>query len=328
MDRLQELSQGFVGAKILLAASELRLFDQLADEGASAAEVARGIRGTERGTEILLDALVALELIDKRAGRYHLRAEYAERLTEAAPDHFPALLRHRNRLLRRWAYLEEVVRGERPPVPLPSVLEDREANENFILAMASVGSDRPAVVANRLELDGVRRFADVGGGPGHYLAEIARRVPEAEGWLIDLPLTLGVAERLLRCSPARERLHLVEWDFFADPAPDGLPSFDLVFVSQVLHAASPDANRELLEKLFALIAPGGRLVVQENTVDEDRTGPAAAALFAVNMLAMTDGGRTYTEEEIHAWGRAAGFEAGPGERIDERSYLVRLRRPR
>ena len=40
---------------------------------------------------------------------------------------------------------------------------------------------------------------------------------------------------------------------------------------------------------------------------------------------MTDRGRTYTEEEILSWGRDAGFTPEPGERLDERSYLVRMR---
>jgi hypothetical protein len=44
------------------------------------------------------------------------------------------------------------------------------------------------------------------------------------------------------------------------------------------------------------------------------------------MLAMTDGGRTYTEDEILSWGRDAGFAPGTGECIDERSYLVRMRK--
>jgi hypothetical protein len=44
------------------------------------------------------------------------------------------------------------------------------------------------------------------------------------------------------------------------------------------------------------------------------------------MLAMTEGGRTYTEREMLDWGRQAGFEPEGGERVSARSYLVRLRR--
>ncbi len=95
----------------------------------------------------------------------------------------------------------------------------------------------------------------------------------------------------------------------------------------MVHGESPEANRGLFAKLFRCMAPGGRLIVAENVVDEGRTSPPVAALFAVNMLAMTSGGRTYTEQEILDWGRTAGFDPEPGEPIDERTRLVRLRRP-
>jgi hypothetical protein len=95
----------------------------------------------------------------------------------------------------------------------------------------------------------------------------------------------------------------------------------------VVHAESEERNRALLHTLRSLIAPGGRLVIHENVVEPDRTQPKEAALFAVNMLAMTDGGRTYTEAEIAGWGTDAGFTFAGGERLNARSYLIHLHRP-
>ena len=86
----------------------------------------------------------------------------------------------------------------------------------------------------------------------------------------------------------------------------GLPPFDLVFLSQVVHAEDDAKNRALFAAIAARIAPGGRLVVHERTVEEDRSRPAEAALFAVNMLAMTAGGTTYTARV------AAGLTAADG----------------
>jgi hypothetical protein len=63
-------------------------------------------------------------------------------------------------------------------------------------------------------------------------------------------------------------------------------------------------------------------------VEEDRSTPYAAAMFAINMLAMTDGGTTYTAGEIEDWGRAAGFVPERRERLSPMSELVTLRKPR
>ncbi|MCU0224753.1 MAG: acetylserotonin O-methyltransferase [Acidobacteria bacterium] len=329
VDRLEQLATAFMEAKILLAAAELRLFDQLRGAGATAAEAAAALGARTRPVEVLLDALAALGLVAREGDRYRNVPRYEDRLLESSPSHYPGLLRHRNRLFRRWAFLEETIRGR--PLPflddLRDGLTDPAANENFIRAMYAVSHRHAGAVVDRIPLDGVRTIADLGGGPGHYLAEFARRLPEAEPFLVDLPLTLEVARTILAGSDVAARVRFVAWDFYEEPAPGGLPPFDLVFLSQVVHAEDDAKNRALFAAIAARIAPGGRLVVHERTVEEDRSRPAEAALFAVNMLAMTAGGTTYTAGEIEDWGRAAGLVPERRDRLSPLSELITLRKP-
>jgi len=329
LDRLQRLAGGFQPAKVLLVAAELGLFEPILEAWLGADEIAAAVGGEPRGVEILLDALVALELVDKHEGRYRVCADVAPVVAEGSPGHFVAMLRHRNHIFRRWAQLEDRVR---PPLEGTSserraVVSDRRMNENFIRAMYSAGHGAAPALVDHIGMEGARVVADLGGGPGHYLAEMARRDPGLQPWLIDLPLTLAVAREILKDSGVSERVRFVAWDFYEEDAPPGLPGFDLVLVSQVLHSESPEANRRLLRSVFPYVAPGGRLVIHENVVEPDRTAPVDGALFAVNMLAMTTGGRTYTEAELASWGEAAGFEASPGRRPGPRSFLLTLRRP-
>jgi SAM-dependent methyltransferase len=326
MNRLDEISNGFQAAKVLLAAAELRLFDVLQGPGATVDEIAHRTGGSRRGLRILLDALVALELVSKEADSYRNRPEYESELIEDSHGQYAAMLRHRNRMFRRWALLEEIVTGKAEANR--EVLEDRAANADFIRAMYAASHQRAKTLVDRLDLAGVRTVADLGGGPGVYLEEIARRQARARLFLVDLPITLEVARDLLSRREAGPHIHLLPWDVYAAPPPDELPALDLALLSNVVHGEPPERNRALFAKLFDCMAPGGRLIVAENVVDEGRTSPRVAALFAVNMLAMTSGGGTFTEHEILDWGRAAGFSAEPGERIDERTSLVRLRRPR
>jgi SAM-dependent methyltransferase len=327
-ERLDAIASGFMEAKVLLAAARLGLFDAVHAPGATAAEAARAVAGSERGIAILLDALAAMGIVAKARDRYQVRPEYQPHLVANAADHYPAMLRHRDRLYRGWARLEERITGNKGAADEErSILSDGPTNRDFIEAMFAVGASRAPAVIDRIDLAGVRTAADLGGGPGHYLVEIGRRLPSAELYLLDLPLTLETARDLLRRQPGGERVRTIAWDFYDAQPPAELPPFDLVFLSQVVHAESEDRNRALLRTLRPLIAPGGRLVIHENVVEPDRMQPKEAALFAVNMLAMTDGGRTYTEAEIAAWGAEAGFTFAGGERLNARSYLVHLTRP-
>jgi hypothetical protein len=69
----------------------------------------------------------------------------------------------------------------------------------------------------------------------------------------------------------------------------------------------PDGNRDLLRRVFAALAPGGRVVIQDHVMAPDRTAPRAGAMFAINMLAGTPEGGTYAEDEYRAWLGEAGF---------------------
>jgi hypothetical protein len=59
--------------------------------------------------------------------------------------------------------------------------------------------------------------------------------------------------------------------------------------------------------VFRAMVPGGRIVIRDHVMEPDRTEPRDGAIFAVNMLVNTEGGSTYTYEEIRNWLETAGF---------------------
>jgi hypothetical protein len=325
IDRLRQIAVGFQQAKVLLAAAELRLFDHLG-AGASAATVATTLNADARALEILLDALTGMGIVQKRDGLYCNRPDVAPLLVEDAPTHFVASLRHQNRLFRHWAFLEERVRGQALP-PGVDAKPSAADHEDFIRAMFAVSHRQAEEIVARIDLAGVRTVADLGGGPGHYLAAFLRRAPSMEAYLVDLAPTLAVASRVQAANPDWTRVRCVEWDLYGQDAPASLPPLDLAFLSQVVHSESPGSNRAFLRRLFPVVSAGGRVIVHERVAEPDRTSPAETALFAVNMLVMTAGGRTYTEQEIAEWGTGAGFVFEGGGRVSERSYLIVLRKP-
>ena len=99
-------------------------------------------------------------------------------------------------------------------------------------------------------------------------------------------------------------VEVVAGDYRRDPIGAG---YDLVFLSAIIHSNSVEQNQLLFRKAAAALAPGGRLVVQDFLMEEDRSGPAQAALFALNMLVGTESGDTYTESEVRTWMAEAGF---------------------
>ena len=64
-------------------------------------------------------------------------------------------------------------------------------------------------------------------------------------------------------------------DFLEDPSLPG--GHDTVMLSMVLHDWAEPRCRTILEKCWAALPRGGRVVIAELLVDDERTGPPPAA---------------------------------------------------
>jgi SAM-dependent methyltransferase len=295
----------FQPSRVLLTACELDVFTAIGDGPRTSAEVAAAIGADPRATDRLLNALVAMGFLGKRAGRFANGAFAARYLVRGRPEYL-AGLRHSVQLWTTWSTLTEAVRAGRCVVSRPTGADAAAAREAFIAAMHWRGATQAAEVADLVDLAGVRRVLDVGGGSGVFSMAFVRAQPGLQATVFDLPEVVPLTERYLAEAGLADRVAVVAGDLTRDELGR---DFDLVFISAVIHSFPPDENRRLLEKAAAALVPGGRVVVQDFLMDEARTGPLQAALFALNMLVSTPAGDTYTESEVRAWMGAAGFEA-------------------
>jgi ubiquinone/menaquinone biosynthesis C-methylase UbiE len=145
------------------------------------------------------------------------------------------------------------------------------------------------------------------------------RYPGAEITVFDTPETLRVTRTILREKGASRRIRLLEGDFLKDRL--GEP-YDLVWISQILHAYSEKECVAVLRKVRRALAPGGRVAVQEFLLKEGKTAPPGPAFFSLHMAAVTDGGRAYTAREIASMLESAGFRKVAADRPDPRGVGI------
>jgi len=185
-------------------------------------------------------------------------------------------------------------------------MEDRgdEWTEAFIAAMHKNTRMRAPQVAAALDLKGVRRVLDLGGGSGGYSIAFARANPRLEATVFDLPTVTPLTRKYADTTKVGARVKTVAGDLHSDAYGSG---YDLVFISAIAHMNSPQENLEMLEKAHAALEKGGRVVVQDFILRDDKTRPVTAALFALNMLVGTRSGSAYSESEYRRWLDEAGF---------------------
>lgn len=302
--RIDELVAGYRAARIIMSATELGVFEALREGALTADELAGQLAVDARGVRIVCDALSALGILEKAERRYRNSVEASRFLVDTSPESRAASVRHGAVLYRRWGRLTEVVRrgrGVQDDEFTPPMVRDKKA---FAAAMADVARTSAVQTVAKLDLTGVESLLDIGGGPGIYAIEFARRYPALVVTVLDDAETLKVTDRNASAAGFRDRIRLQPGDAASDDL--GGP-YDCIFVSNLVHIYGPEWNRTLVARCAAALHPGGRLVLKDFFLDSERVSPAGSALFAVNMLVNTDAGDCYTTEEIAGWMDAAGL---------------------
>jgi len=315
-EKLLTAGRAFMDSRIVLTAVELDLFTLLDGTPMTLEEVTVEAGLSSRGAPILLDGLAALGLLEKRNGRYSPGAD-ALTLSSKHPQSVLPMMRHTASLWNRWSELTAIVRtgkgGERPA----GAFDDPAELEAFIGAMHVVGRDAAAIIARAVRAEGSRKLLDVGGATGTYAEAFLREYPNMVATVFDRPPVIEMARRRLESLEIWPRVTLAAGDFYRDYLPGG---HDLVLLSAIIHQNSPEQNVDLYRKCFDALVPGGRILIRDHVLSEDRTRPVSGALFALNMLACTNGVNCYTLTDIAEALEKAGFERvvllQDGERMD------------
>ncbi|MEW6200337.1 MAG: methyltransferase [bacterium] len=317
-----EMSRGFWVSSIIYSGNELGIFDALADGKKSAAQAARKLKLSLRGTEILMDALAAVQLLNKDAnGFYKLTSFSRNHLISGSPAYMGNILRHQKNLYESWGRLPEAVKtgkpvSERKP---PKTKEGKEMIRNFILGMDDASRAAAEELARKLDLSGIRRALDVGGGPGTYMYAMIRKNPNIRAAIFDLPLPTEIAKEQIRKHKMEGKVDTIVGDFNYDSLGSG---YDLVLMSSILHSNSPEQCRRLVRRGADALNPNGMLIINEFALDDSRTSPPHAALFSVNMLVNTGDGRSYTLSEMKEWMKKAGLKNIREDKLLERSTIL------
>jgi (2Fe-2S) ferredoxin/ubiquinone/menaquinone biosynthesis C-methylase UbiE len=299
-DEVTETIRAFMSSRAILTAIELDVFSTIGN-GASAAEVAGKIKTDARATELLLNALAALKLLQKSGPIFQNTPVSKRFFTAGSPDNARPAQMHTVNLWKRWSTLTDAVRAgtrvvERGP--------NQEWTASFIAAMDHNARGRAEGVVQAVGVNGARRMLDLGGGSGAYSIAFAKAAPELRGEILDLADVVPITQEHLRRAGVADRIRTRTGDMLqADLGRD----HDLVLLSAICHMFSVEENRQLLKRIYQALAPNGRVVVQDFILEVDKTAPKFAALFSLNMLVGTKAGASYSEPEYTEWMSAAGF---------------------
>ncbi len=297
-------ARGFWEARILMTAAELDIFSLLLDEPKSSEQLAIDLSSDPRATEMLLNALAALELLVKKDGAFRIRPGLEKALSSSSPETVIPLILHMGQLWEPWGELTDVVRKGKEEKKQDVMERDEKGIRAFIGAMHTIGRGMAADVVARLDLSDRQNLIDVGGGSGVYTIAMLHQAPDMHATIFDRPPVIEIAKEKIAKEGLAGRVALAPGDFYKDALPGG---HDIALLSAIIHQNSPAQNVELYKNVFNALSPGGTIVVRDHVMSADHTESADGAIFAINMLVATPRGGTYSFDEIRADLEKAGF---------------------
>jgi len=283
-DKILELIDAFRRSKTMFAAVKLGIFD-----GARPAD--------HTALPRLLDACVALGLLEQRDGEYVNTPEADKYLRSESPDSLTGYIHYSNdALFPMWAHLEDAVREGTPRWNqtfgveggiFSGFFKTEHDKIEFLKGMHGFGRLSSPAVAAAFDLSRFHRLVDLGGASGHLAEAVHERYPQIDAKVFDLP-------EVAQLYPGT-----IAGDFFTDP----LPEAGLYSLGRILHDWPDEKIRPFLAKIHAALPAGGGLLIAEKLL---ATNNISAHMQSLNMLIGTEG-RERSAAEYETLLRAAGF---------------------
>jgi len=302
------LASAYYGSAVLFAALEHDLFTVVQSVGASAtaANVAQRMGADDRGVRLLLDACVAIGLLEKQEGVYSNPPATLLTLVSGAPHDLTRAIRYNRDVYPAWGRAAELVRTGKP-VESPDIHlgEDKARTRRFVMSMHGRAMGIGRDVIPMLPLSACRTVLDLAGGPGTYAVMMARANPGLTCVTVDLPGVSAVASELVGASDVASRVTCRAGDYHTDTYE--AEAYDAVTIFGALHQESPAQIRDILDRAYSALKPGGLIFILDMMTDATHTAPAFSALFALNMALTTEHGWVFSDDELKVWLCEAGF---------------------
>ncbi|HIE65720.1 MAG: methyltransferase [Nitrospira sp.] len=292
-------------AKIFLTSVRLDLYTAISEGAKTAEEIAAAVRADPSFLRRMLDALVEIGLLKREGPDYLNTPPVAEFLVRTSPFYMGELMLLQDEEWNHWGKLEEIIRSGQPAVKGNIFMNRPEVGENVLKVLHRMAKRVAPTLAERIDLSSYKSFIDVGGGAGTFSVAFCQRYPHLHAVLFDLAQTLQVTRKTLESEKMTNQIQLVGGNFNQDALPG---TYDVVFLSDILHYQTFDENAALFRKLYQATNPGGMIIVKDMFINDDVNNPGWNAIFSMHMLVYSEKGQCYKGEEIRSWLEKAGFK--------------------
>jgi SAM-dependent methyltransferase len=276
------LMDSYVTSAAMNAALELGLFWLLNEHPMDTVGIAQALDIPNNRCQYWLQLLSSIGLIElgpegyapSSTTRTAILNAYSQEtwafLAGEARDRFPAV--HDLTLHIRQAGSAWTVQGLTPPDYFAQLVQSPERARRFTRMLYEIHLPLAEQVAEYLDMSGVDRLMDLGGGSGVVSLALLRRHPHLTAVVVDIANVCAAGREIAAENSMENRITYYEADFLRDDLPSG---FDMV-----LECDAGPYSDVLLRKIRTALNPGGRLAIVDQFAPTEGVAPSSWLYWA------------------------------------------------
>ncbi len=329
-EEVSSIAFGFMASKAMFAGLHLDVFTNLADGPKSCEKLSEVIGVPLNRIVTLMTALNGVGLVEKDDDLYANSPGAEAFLSRTSKYDFGDYLRYQidQQMYPFLGQLNDVLDGSLNSDAVDSYqhwMSDPEQAALYSNAQHAGSLGPGLTIARTVDLSGATSLLDVGGGTGAMTIRLLEANPELSSTIIDFPNVSEIGWRFITDADMTNRVRYIPSNALTVEWPT---EQDAILMSYLFSGIPGGEVPRLVKYAYDCLAPGGRIMVHDFMVEDDRTGPVMAALWQLQHMAFTPEARSVTAGWLKAEMKKVGFvDIQDEQTIPGMTHLVHARKP-
>ncbi len=299
-------------SKLVLSSVELGLYDLLHKRSLTAIQIAEKLGLHKIKIYDFLDALLSMSYLERKGdgetALYTNSMSSDDYLVSSSDDYIGGMLiMSSRRLYKYWHHLPEALQSGKAQSEVKesgkhlfeTMYEDSSKLYDFCKAMESLSRENFQAFSEKFDFAGIDNHLDIGGSLGVLSRKILEKNPHINCHSLDLPKVTELAKK----ENPNTQIKFLAGDMFSSD----MPVVDSISLGLILHDWSVEDKKTIIKRAFAHLKPGGKLIVIENIIDDERRENTFGLLMSLNMLVEFGEAFDFSKKDFIPWATEAGF---------------------
>jgi hypothetical protein len=290
-----------------MSAIELGAFTAVAKGHDTIAAAAVAMDIEELNVERLFTALAAMDLMHKDANRFSNAADVERFLVEGEPSYAGPWMLFGKPRWDRWGELTKHLRVRASDQRILGMYDESftvERAREYHAATYSIGMGAARRFHRHVDLSKRHKIMDLGGGSGCYCIVGAKKYPELQGEVLDLPPVVVVTREYLAENEVADQVTASACDFTKDALPTDA---DVAIMASNLPQYSREIVGDIVQRVYDALLPGGEFHLIGEMVNANGIGPLPPALWGLSEAISHSTGLAHSTADCTGYLAAAGF---------------------